>query len=69
MPERPFSILHRHFRDISLTLYPRISYSRDIKTRLIDSQADATGAAGGPQGTEGAVKVNQPANQAGGGCC
>lgn len=43
---------------------------RDIKTRLIDSQADT--ATGGPAGaTTGgnSVQVNQPAAQASGGCC
>ena len=42
---------------------------RDIKARLIDSQPEAAGAASGAAGTDGAVKVNQPANQTGGGCC
>lgn len=44
--------------------------NRDIKTRLIDSQADAsgTGAAGGTAATD-SVKVNQPASQTAGGCC
>lgn len=40
---------------------------RDIKTRLIDSQADAAGAAGAP-GTEGSVKVGQ-APAISNGCC
>ncbi|TCD67457.1 GTP-binding protein [Steccherinum ochraceum] len=44
--------------------------ARDIKTRLIDSQADAAGAPGGAQpGSDGQVKVNQPATQNAGGCC
>ena len=44
-------------------------FRRDIKARLIDSQPEAAGAASGATGTDGAVKVNQPANQTGGGCC
>ncbi|KAI0962916.1 GTPase Ypt2, variant 2 [Taiwanofungus camphoratus] len=43
--------------------------ARDIKARLIDSQPEAAGSAGGVTGTDGAVKVNQPADQAQGGCC
>ncbi|KAG9310324.1 rab-type small GTP-binding protein [Chiua virens] len=43
--------------------------ARDCKARLIDSQADAAGSAGGPGGADGSVKVNQPATQAAGGCC
>ena len=42
---------------------------RDIKTRLIDSQADASSAAGGPGSKEGAVNVTQPASQTTPGCC
>lgn len=42
---------------------------RDIKARLIDSQADAAGAPGGPSAADGSVKVNQPATAAASGCC
>lgn len=45
-------------------------HHRDIKTRLIDSQADS--AAGGPAGSTpggNSVQVNQPAAQTSGGCC
>ena len=45
------------------------SFSRDIKTRLIDSQADTSGAGGAPASKEGAVNVNQPATQTAPGCC
>jgi Ras-related protein Rab-8A len=45
------------------------SIFRDIKTRLIDSQADAAGAPGGTSGTEGSVKVNQTSNTVSPGCC
>ena len=43
--------------------------ARDIKTRLIDSQADASAAAAGPQSKEGAVNVTPPASQTSPGCC
>ncbi|THH17201.1 hypothetical protein EW146_g3565 [Bondarzewia mesenterica] len=43
--------------------------ARDIKARLIDSQADAAGAPGGVSGADGSVKVNQPATQTATGCC
>ena len=36
---------------------------RDCKTRLIDSQADATGPSGGPGNTDGSIKVDRPAMQ------
>ncbi|KAF7797817.1 hypothetical protein EIP86_009023 [Pleurotus ostreatoroseus] len=44
---------------------------RDIKTRLIDSQAETAGAGGPGASTAGSdsVKVNQPATQTAGGCC
>jgi len=42
--------------------------ARDIKTRLIDSQAEA-GAAGSATANEGSVKVNQPSNQLTTACC
>ena len=45
--------------------YPLISYYRDIKTRLIDSQENA--ASGTP--ANDSVKVNQPAVQSTPGCC
>lgn len=58
-------------RCTSLTLVVfDLPYDRDIKTRLIDSQADAAGAPGVAQpGSDGQVKVNQPATQNAGGCC
>jgi len=40
--------------------------ARDIKARLIDSQADAAGASGAP---DGSVKVNSPAAPATSSCC
>jgi len=43
------------------------TFLRDIKTRLIDSQADAAGSVGGPAADS--VKVNQPTTQAQPGCC
>lgn len=45
-----------------------IHVCRDIKTRLIDSQADAAGASAGGSG-DGSVKVNQPSASAAPGCC
>ena len=41
---------------------------RDIKTRLIDSQADVASPTTGVS-TDGAVRVNQPINQTTAGCC
>jgi len=41
---------------------------RDIKTRLIDSQADAASPMIGVP-ADGAVRVNQPTNQTAPGCC
>jgi Ras-related protein Rab-8A len=41
---------------------------RDIKTRLIDSQAD-TATAQGSTGHEGSVKFNQPSSAASTSCC
>jgi Ras-related protein Rab-8A len=41
---------------------------RDIKTRLIDSQADSAGGQGGA-GSEGSVRVNQPASTVSTGSC
>jgi len=43
--------------------------ARDIKARLIDSQADAAAAAGGVSAGEGSVKVNQPSSHSQTGCC
>ncbi|TFY67400.1 hypothetical protein EVG20_g3955 [Dentipellis fragilis] len=43
--------------------------ARDIKARLIDSQADAAGAPGGSNHAPGSVSVNQPATTAAPGCC
>lgn len=55
--------------DLAIILTPNPP-NRDIKTRLIDSQADAAGAPGGAQpGSDGSVKVSQPATQQAGGCC
>ena len=45
------------------------TFRRDCKTRLIDSQADAAGSSSGPGNGDGALKVNQPANQTTSGCC
>jgi Ras-related protein Rab-8A len=45
---------------------PLISYCRNIKTRLIDSQAE-NAASGAPPSDS--VKVNQPAAQTTQGCC
>ena len=44
---------------------------RDIKTRLIDSQAETAGAGTPGLGAAGSdsVKVNQPAATTAGGCC
>lgn len=54
---------------ISRTSTLLISLIRDIKTRLIDSQADAAGSATGAP-TDGSVRVNQPAtNQNSPICC
>ena len=48
----------------------RDSNERDIKTRLIDSQADtATGGPAGSTPSGNSVQVNQPAAQTSGGCC
>ena len=41
---------------------------RDIKTRLIDSQADAVSPTTGVS-ADGAIRVNQPTNQTTPGCC
>jgi len=41
--------------------------ARDIKTRLIDSQADSASTAVGS--TEGSVKINQNNDSATGSCC
>jgi len=41
--------------------------ARDIKTRLIDSQADATSQVNAPN--DGSVKVNQPITTTSAGCC
>lgn len=43
------------------------SFDRDIKTRLIDSQATDT--AQGGASNDGNVRVGQPAGQNNGGCC
>lgn len=44
-------------------------FFRDIKARLIDSQAEAGVSTGGASTSEGSVKVNQPSNQSQPGCC
>jgi hypothetical protein len=42
-------------------------FARDIKTRLIDSQADSSNTVVGS--TEGSVKINQNNDAVAGGCC
>ena len=42
-------------------------FARDIKTRLIDSQADSSSTVVGS--TEGSVKINQNNDAVAGGCC
>ena len=70
--EEAFFTLARSVYALSDTLGDQTNSSlhRDIKTRLIDSQAEAAGA--GSPGTGAAadsVKVNQPATQTAAGCC
>ena len=71
--EEAFFTLARSVLSASATLWPLThkSFSRDIKTRLIDSQADTAGAGTPGMGASGSdsVKVNQPAAQTAGGCC
>jgi len=65
--EEAFFTLARSATNTSASFpYPLINYHRDIKTRLIDSQAENT-ASGAP--ANDSVKVNQPAAQSTPGCC
>lgn len=69
--EEAFFTLARCVSCLLIQVLPLICANhRDIKTRLIDSQADAAGAgAVGPGAASDSVKVNQPAAQTNGGCC
>ena len=72
--EEAFFTLARSVLSASAAVWPVLthsSFSRDIKTRLIDSQAETAGAGTPGMGASGAdsVKVNQPAAQTAGGCC
>ena len=66
--EEAFFTLARSAGTSTLTFFsfPLINHYRDIKTRLIDSQAENT-ASGAPPSDS--VKVNQPAAQSTPGCC
>ncbi|KAH0590134.1 GTPase Ypt2 [Termitomyces sp. 'cryptogamus'] len=51
-------------------LVPRLSTYRDIKTRLIDSQGDASTTSAGGSAADGSVRVNQQTStQPSQGCC
>jgi len=63
--EEAFFTLARSATGSLIFSYPLIDYYRDIKTRLIDSQAD-NATSGAPTDS---VKVNQPAAQPTQGCC
>ena len=57
-----FSLWQGRIWQISFLSYPLINYYRDIKTRLLDSQADTAPA-------NDSVKVNYPVAQSTPGCC
>lgn len=66
IPPFPVPALRLYLEVPLLTLYLVFLPSRDIKTRLIDSQADASAAPGQPF----SVQVHEPTtSQAAGGCC
>lgn len=70
--EEAFFTLARSVRSYSWQTHVLTeAFHRDIKTRLIDSQAETAGAGGPGASTAGSdsVKVNQPATQTAGGCC
>ena len=65
--EEAFFTLARYLSVLASGSYYHSSYFRDIKTRLIDSQADSANTAVGS--TEGSVKISQSNDTAAGGCC
>lgn len=69
--EEAFFALARSVHPCNPVVVLLIPQCRDIKTRLIDTQADAAGSSGPGGNSAGtdSVKVNQPASQTAGGCC